>query len=875
MPVIPVRFSVEGSADVSRVMGGISAAYRRTLEVIDRATSTATLNMKEAHKRLASAVRNSQADQRRGLRTLYNEWNRTERALVDANRRGSADRVQLANRELDARKRLLNGLRAQGMTIEAELTRTLEQQAGRRLRILSNESSQRRRMLDAEARASNRAGGGGFAAGVGSAIRQGGAAAYGVATRLHSEVQDARRTRAETMQTAIDTFRQLRDLPNIRERLQQVTSFARASGMNAQELMAGLTSAQDTFAILGEADEWGRMDSRARSARVQSVLESARYGRNLGMTPQSALRLTGMLAQQGMRRELIPQALRDITAMSFLGAITPDQITAEALAPLAGRFQQAQVLLGPNATNEQRQGAMMGALRQTIAESHFFARLGRGARISSNTMEVMNRQLQSQDIGEKMANNVMTAFDGSADQAQRARLRGFFNDAFERDPTRQGDHFRLREQYRGNALALSESIIRNHLTSTESFNLFAGGGHGNPRALRQPMNILLSALASVDAQGITGAESVRQIMRASLTDTDVTQMRDAYENSPLAELTRNEEARLSALTDNSSKLVELSNKVADLTARMPVQAAALQGLAMPAAGLAAQLLSAVFVRQAAGAAVTAALGGGAATLAAGGGGGLLGAGAGFLGMGLGTMGAVGGFALAGGGYMALSTYAQRHGTTAGDLWSAATGDVDAQTRVMRAQGRRPIFRNGVIVGSEVDPVLQDRRARNEEAHWIQSRRNSAPLFFQPGRTEAVDPEAIPDMSDVWNTDFSRRAYAKQRTRDSVTATTPYNPHIIRDRSEKATALANQHIEEPPARAQGGGQTTAQSQMVGIAPDSAAALARVLAETLGLTTLTVRVDPAGGAPPALQPGGTGPSTGGGGSNPVPAWAAEFR
>ena len=78
-------------------------------------------------------------------------------------------------------------------------------------------------------------------------------------------------------------------------------------------------------------------------------------------------------------------------------------------------------------------------------------------------------------------------------------------------------------------------------------------------------------------------------MRASLTDTDVTQMRDAYENSPLAELTRNEEARLSALTDNSSKLVELSNKVADLTAGMPVQAAALQGLAMPAAGLAAQL----------------------------------------------------------------------------------------------------------------------------------------------------------------------------------------------------------------------------------------------------------------------------------------------
>ena len=109
----------------------------------------------------------------------------------------------------------------------------------------------------------------------------------------------------------------------------------------------------------------------------------------------------------------------------------------------------------------------------------------------------------------------------------------------------------------------------------------------------------------------------------------------------------------------------------------------------------------------------------------------------------------------------------------------------------------------------------------------------------------------------------------------MTATTPYNPHIIRDRSEKATALANQHIEEPPARAQGGGQTTAQSQMVGIAPDSAAALARVLAETLGLTTLTVRVDPAGGAPPALQPGGTGPSTGAGARTRSPRGPQEFR
>ena len=238
-------------------MGGISAAYRRTLEVIDRATSTATLNMKEAPE--APRVRGQELASGPAPGTPHALQRMEPYGAGPWTRTGAAPRTRCNWRtgSLTPASGSLNGLRAQGMTIEAELTRTLEQQAGRRLRILSNESSQRRRMLDAEARASNRAGGGGFAAGVGSAIRQGGAAAYGVATRLHSEVQmpGARARRRCKRRLIRFASYGISEHSGAVAASHVVCARLRHERARAQ---AGLTSAQDTFAILGEADEWGR-----------------------------------------------------------------------------------------------------------------------------------------------------------------------------------------------------------------------------------------------------------------------------------------------------------------------------------------------------------------------------------------------------------------------------------------------------------------------------------------------------------------------------------------------------------------------------------------------------------------------------------------
>ena len=565
-----VRREIQRTLDATRQ--GQRAVQGQSQQAAQR---SATAEQQATRAVMTEAAKRTQARQREVAQVRQQESAVTAAVLAEDRKRANAHTSSQRAR-LQSLQQYVNAAR----NAERQLTREQQQEQRRRASSWSNRAS------------------------------QGASMAMGVGSTLHSQIQDARRTRAQIQRTAGLAFYQAgaRTPEEIQRRMQQASAFAQDSGMSMEELLSAANAAQTEFSSLQGNTEGERAD------RFRQLLETARLGRDTGNNPAEFTRLQGMLAQSGFDPAMQRQALLFTAGAAQRGAVEAGSLTREAMGAIMRRMSDASGALGANATTDQRRQAALGAFQEQVAELQVFRGTGFSVRRSGEALSNLQESLRNSSRQDKILQNIRTRREEARDPAERAALTTLEQQLFERDPTRRGDARRLRAGMQnplGFVAAMSQAFGGN---ATAVTNLLSGTGAGNPMSLLLNQRGLLGALVARNAEGRTGAQRVMELMNpdVALTEEAVRGGAAVFNNDPLSQFNREENARMSALTDNTSALVRLSNALAGFQANNPMLSTALgTGAAALIPGAASAL--------GAGAAASSAAGGLGGVAAAGGG----------------------------------------------------------------------------------------------------------------------------------------------------------------------------------------------------------------------------------------------------------------
>lgn len=618
MPRITFGVGVTGTADVTRALQGLSAVMKQLFTEMKSESAKAATAAVAQQRKTVEGERHAMMQRKAVLQQTYRDWVKTESELTVATAKGVKDREALVAKEAAARKRYQAAMKADAGGIEKEWTRIVIEESAKRDRAYQSTAEkqearanrQRQREAEAWARTTRahdalaardqaqeareqravartqtreaNASRGRFAGAFVGGLRAVASAGSAYAQDMHGQYQDARRQRAQTAESLVGSLTQVgANRADVQAAMGLVTAQARAHGMTSEQLASAVSGAQTEFSVLGTREQYAGMSAGDRSAailgRLRETLGSAVQGRNLGSDPAEFTRLSGMFRQQGLSSDTTQQLLARTVAMAQQGSVEAGSVTRSAMTPILRRMQQAQTALPDNATQPEREAAMQRAYIDSFAEMQVMRQRGYNPRLTGQNMANMNQALSGDVTAEKMRTNLRVAQHGARGELRKSldTLLGTGDGGlFEADPA-QPNRTRLRDAYRGNALALAQHLHEGGLDPTLMSNLLAGGGHGNPQSVQRNWGNILNSLSSTNAEGITGYAAIQHLTGATLSQGEQTQMADVYENSPMAELNRNEERRLSALTDNTDSLKRMSDRFADWTAAHPSASAGL------------------------------------------------------------------------------------------------------------------------------------------------------------------------------------------------------------------------------------------------------------------------------------------------------------
>ena len=528
----------------------------------------------------AAATRAKMSAEAAAVRLAENSARRQQRAFaqmlrekVSAERRAASESERIQRQQQAIEDRALRA-RVQNQTRAFREEARMRQQA----------ASEAARAYQQQERARSRAIGSRGAA-IGRGMGQVGSAGVGIASGLHGQMVDARRQVAESQSALYRALVESGATGADAARLSRsAVTQAHQAGIDPSALLGGIARAQTEFSVLGSANERENMTAQQRTASVEESLRNAMRqgitGQRLGGDPGETLRLAGMFRQSGFDPGMIDDLLSRTTALAQRGAVEMSAVTAQSMAAIQRRMNQAAEATGPNATTEQRRNAMRNAYIQTFAEQQILRSRGFTPRAGGNAMAAMNAALMNTRTGEAMITNLQTVSDAAnrntpEGQARRRQIAALMDDRnagglFETDP--ENGRRRLRSQYRGNALALSEALARAGLGATETGNIFGGGGTGNRQALQANWRQLMGAMIATNAEGVSGARATRELMEGNLTPDDRRRLENANANDPMSEYIRREGERLDALTNNTGAMGRLSQSFEAWVARNPVAA---------------------------------------------------------------------------------------------------------------------------------------------------------------------------------------------------------------------------------------------------------------------------------------------------------------
>ncbi len=403
-----------------------------------------------------------------------------------------------------------------------------------------------------------------------------GAVSFGGAA--HGMIQDTRRGAAGAeRQLGSAVYQAGGDRAEVQRRLDAVRAASIRTGLSVEDIAAAANAAQTEFSSLSGAN------AAERSSRFNTFLETMDFASRTGNNAGETARLQGMLSQSGFDDDTQRTTMRFAAGAAQQGAIELGGLTREGLSSIMRRMADASGSLGPNATAQQRQGAMAAAFRQQVAAMEVFRGQGSSARAAGNALAGMQEALRSPARTDKILNNIEGAAQSTTDPARRARLNALRAELFEADPTRRGQR-RLREQFR-DPLQFQAALARQMGNDPTAISgLLAGGGFGNPQSLLQNQRMLLGMLSATDAEGKTAAQRVGALQTATLSEEDVRRGAGIFQDDTQAQLNREETNRQKALLENSGELSRLSNAFSEWASRNPILSAALPvvaGAAVP------------------------------------------------------------------------------------------------------------------------------------------------------------------------------------------------------------------------------------------------------------------------------------------------------
>lgn len=577
------RAVLEIAADTS----GIEAAFGRIrteavrIEALVRSTTRSAAG--EQTRSYRESARTQANEARRGAAASEREAHRAVLAFVrgEEQRRRAAQLTTAAREraESDATRIAQDEARKRGLSAEQEArvrmtalqryTREFEREERRQTNIARNEERQRARATGAgggadarsEARGRMRSGAGQVAA-----------SGFAAAQQYHGMVQDARRSRAEAdraLRFAISGADNTATEASISASRDTVRAFARREGIPYEEAVESLRQGQEAGSILE------RQGSESSEQALQRALRSVSEARAFGTDAGGYLTAQGRLRAAGLSGDALTQAVRYAATAANAGAIEVGTLMQQGL-PGATRLMSQRVNeLGPQATEAQRQQAMLNAFRESVATQEVAAAAGGTSRQTSNTLATLSNFLATPARQQQVLTNLQHEVQATArtpeGERRRAALQSLYqgeNALFERDPTRSDPNaMRLRQGV--SAIELSSRVAAAMGgDSARAANIFAGGGTGNAQALLSNMRDLMTLM------GGERGRSIREMMaRREYTQDDVSRREETLRNDELSRIIRSEEEGRNALTDNTDKLKLLSDKIQDFMASHPGVAA--------------------------------------------------------------------------------------------------------------------------------------------------------------------------------------------------------------------------------------------------------------------------------------------------------------
>lgn len=581
-----LKIRAEGGADVAKLLADVERLTAATGRKARARHDSDQTHYRQSAKTTADEVQRSDQlvtrnrlrqlaltdEARRKSETLYAIMiNRATRALeAEVGKRG-----ELSERE----KRQVHDL-AQAMLVEHERAEAAKTAATRR-------EANKRQHAEQTAQRETRGR-------VSRGVEAVGGAAVSMGRELHAASQDARERRAGTQHTLNGAFYQAgvsgAEAQAMRGLLDAEVTTGSLRGMRSEDVAQALMAAQTQFSVLS-GDNAGQ-----RMGNLQRQVELMGFARNTFQDPGEVLRVAGMLGQQGIRGADQRSVLMSLTGMAQAGSIELSTLTGQALGPLMQNIARS---TSGSMSPTERTAAVRRAVGETMAVGEIGAAAGLTPRDALNALAKTRSSVTSETTQGNLYERLRSS--GRTDLAEQLFRR-------------EGNRSVLRN---ADPIALMSSLVKGFRGDTNAVtNLLAAGGPGAPMVLDAQQRRLITALASQRGEGTVADRVAGMVDQGGRFDEGrVREGRALVDAEEQTKLNAAREQRDSALTDNTSALVRLSNSLHDFITANPVAGAAGNAAAGLGGTLAGSLISGGAGRAAGGVAAGLA-GAGAGTTAA-------------------------------------------------------------------------------------------------------------------------------------------------------------------------------------------------------------------------------------------------------------------
>lgn len=427
-------------------------------------------------------------------------------------------------------------------------------------------------------------------------------AAINVARNAHTQIQDARAQRAESEHTLNAAFMQagnsgtgtMMSAPEaaaLRARLQGELTTGSLRGLSMSDVAEGLSAAQTQKSVLTAPTAQGR------AAALEEQIRLMTFARNTGQSPREVLLAAGTLQDQGITGADQMSTLMAMTGIGQAGSVELSTMIGSSLGPL---MQNIARVRNPNQTPEQRSAAVRAAVLESMSVAEVAASAGGNARPTLNALAQLRGSVESPLMADRLDRRLRATNHAALAEQMIVRDRAGNASLRNRDPL----------------AFMSQLITGMGGDANATMNLLATGGPGAPMILGSPQRTAINLLAGASAGGGTIAQKVADLQAQGerFGPAQVEAGRAIIDSEQRTALQSSEESRLSALSDNTSSLNQLSNAFAGFVARNPLAmtAAAVAGPlgGQVAAGAAGRAVAGTAVGRALGIAGTGAGGGG-------------------------------------------------------------------------------------------------------------------------------------------------------------------------------------------------------------------------------------------------------------------------